>query len=121
VDDKDRKSVGRSGEDIAAQFLERKGFNILGRNYRKPWGEIDLIAERGGVVRFVEVKAVSRESKGYYPEELVHPSKLEKVARTAATYMAENKDNREFQIDAVTVVMDEKTRTARCRLYEQVL
>ena len=47
VNDPLRKEVGRVGEDIAAQFLERKGFKILARNYRKPWGEIDIIAEKG--------------------------------------------------------------------------
>ena len=53
-----RKAVGEIGEEIACQFLERKGFKILERNYRKPWGEIDIIAEKDGVIRFVEVKAV---------------------------------------------------------------
>ena len=59
VDDTQRKEVGRIGEGIATQFLERKGFRVVARNYRKPWGEIDIIAEKGGIVRFVEVKAVS--------------------------------------------------------------
>ena len=77
------------GEDIACQFLEQKGFHILDRNYRKPWGEIDIIAEKSNQVRFVEVKAVSREARrdisremDYRPEEMVHVRKLKKLART---------------------------------------
>src|SRR3989338_407443 len=123
-----RKAVGEIGEDIACQFLERKGFKILERNYRKPWGEIDIIAEKAGVVRFVEVKAVSRESlldvsreMDYRPEEMVTPDKLRKVARTANLYMENKKDEREFQIDVVGVILSEETRTARCRLIEQAL
>ncbi len=124
-----RKEVGRIGEDIAAQFLERKGFKVIARNYRKPWGEIDIIAEKAGTVRFVEVKAVSRESlpdvsremANYRPEEQVHPSKLKKVCRTAELYMEHIDDDREFQIDVVGVFLDMKTRKARCRLFEQVL
>ncbi len=124
--DEIRKNVGRGGEDIACQFLMRKGYTILSRNYRRKWGEIDIIAEKDGTVRFVEVKTVS--SHGDFsremvrqPEELVHRTKLKKLARTAALYMEEKKDVREYQIDAVAVVMNETTRTAHCRLYEQAL
>ena len=129
LDDKKRKEVGRIGEDIAAQFLEGKGFRIVARNYRKPWGEIDIIAEKGREVHFVEVKTVSRESlpnvsremDNYRPEEQVHPAKLRKVARTAELYMDAHSDVREFQIDVVGVFLDIKTRRARCRIFEQVL
>lgn len=126
--DEKRKSVGRAGEDIACQFLENKGFKVLERNYRKPWGEVDIVAEKDGVVRFVEVKAVSRESPAnisremdYRPEEVVTSSKLRKVARTAALYMESKKDKREYQIDVVGVIMDMVTKSARCRLIEQAL
>lgn len=128
IPDEIRKDVGKGGEEVACQFLERRGYHVIERNYRRKWGEIDIIAEKGGVVRFVEVKAVSREKMpdvsremDYRPEELVHHSKLRKVARTAALYMEEKRDNREYQIDVVGVIMVERTRTARCRLIEQAL
>ncbi len=129
INDENRKEVGRVGESVAAQFLERKGFVILERNYRKPWGEIDLIAERQGTVRFVEVKTLSRENisdvtrerSDYRPEEQVHPAKLRKIARTAEMYMNARRDEREYQIDVVGVYLNMKTRQARCRLFEQVL
>ena len=130
MEDRDvaRKKVGRIGEDIAAQFLERKGYRVIEKNYRKPWGEIDIIAEKGGTVRFVEVKAVSRESfpdgsreMDYRPEEMVDLRKLRKLARTANLYMERTKDEREFQIDVVGVIMVASMRTARCRLFEQAL
>ena len=129
VNDPLRKEVGRIGEDIASQFLVQKGYTVIERNYRKPWGEIDIIAEKDGIVRFVEVKAVSRESildngsreMDYRPEELVDSRKLRKLARTAALYMEVKKDSREFQIDVVGVIMNKETRKARCRLFEQAL
>lgn len=129
MDDKQRKEVGRIGEEVASRFLERKGFTIVERNYRKPWGEIDIIAEKEGVIRFIEVKAISREnnSRGsretsaYIPEEQIHPAKLKKVVRTAELYMVSRGGDQEFQIDAVGVFLDMKHRTARCRLFEQIL
>lgn len=123
------RDVGNVGESVACVFLERKGFRVIARNYRKPWGEVDIIAEKGGTVRFVEVKSVHRdvlpdishETGGYRPEEQVHPKKLAKIARVAETYMAERRDDREYQIDVVGVFLNEKTRSARCRLYENAL
>ncbi|HWO07293.1 MAG TPA: YraN family protein [Candidatus Paceibacterota bacterium] len=120
--------TGSLGEDIASQFLTGRGFAIVERNFRKPWGEIDLIAEKDGIIHFVEVKAVSRalDQDGSYeidyrPEEMVTRSKLHKVVRTATLYMESHNDRREFQIDVLGVVMDPEKRVARCRLFEQVL
>ncbi len=120
--------TGSIGEDVASKFLERKGFNIVEKNFRKPWGEIDVIAERAGVVHFVEVKAVSRKIKDelsremdYRPEELVTVSKLRKVAKTAILYMESRKDTREFQIDVIGVLLDFEKKKAKCRFFEQVL
>lgn len=122
------RDTGNLGETIACQFLMNKGFRILERNYRKPWGEIDVIAEKAGIIRFVEVKAVtrekgagfSRETSIYRPEEQVHPKKLEKIARTAESYMIEKSREEEYQIDVVAVFLDPVTHMAECSLYEAV-
>ena len=128
TEDRLRKHVGRLGEEIASQLLIKKGFKILDRNYRKPWGEIDIIAEKDNVVRFVEVKAISREilpdsleEIDYRPEEMVTKEKLKKVGRTATLFMETMHDLREYQIDVVGVILSESTKTARCRLFEQAL
>ena len=120
--------TGAVGENIACKFLERKGYKILEKNYRKPWGEIDIIAIKDNEIRFIEVKAVSgdlenlsREINTYRPEEQIHPAKLKKIVRTAQLYMAHKEDDREYQIDAVGVILDPITRKARCRLFEQIL
>jgi putative endonuclease len=124
-----KRQLGNMGEDIACQFLAAKGFVIIERNHLKSWGEIDIIAEKAGIVRFIEVKSVTRENlpdvtrenDGYRPEEQVHPAKLRKIARTAEMYMNGKRDNREYQIDVIGVFIDPKRRKARCRLFEQVL
>ncbi len=120
--------TGALGEEIAATFLRRKGYTVVEMNFRRPWGEIDIIAEKGGTIRFVEVKTISasldtisREMESYRPEEQIHAAKLRKIVRTAELYMAGKSDSREFQIDAVGVIMDPVRRCARCRLFEQIL
>ena len=117
-----KQKTGAVGETIAEQFLRSKGYKIIMKNYRKKWGEIDIIAEKGDTVRFVEVKTVSRESRAVHrPEELVDRRKLTKVARTAALYMETSRDSREFQLDVVGVILDKASKTATCRLFEQAL
>lgn len=124
-----KKRVGDIGESIAAEFLTRNGYKIVARNYRKPWGEIDIIAEKSGTIRFVEVKTVSRETllnvtremDAHRPEEMVHEAKLRKVTRTAELYMNDHRIDKEFQVDVVCVYLGVRERKARCFLYEQVL
>jgi len=129
IKDENRKAAGRIGEQIASDFLIRRGFSIIERNFRRPWGEIDVIAQKGNLIHFVEVKTltrdylpnVSRENNQYRPEEQVHQWKLKKMARTAEMYMNEKELANEYQIDVIGVFLSTKTRTARCRFFEQVL
>lgn len=124
----DRRRVGAVGERLAAEYLEKRGYRIISRNYRKPYGEIDIVAEKEGELRFVEVKTVSREilpgvsreTNDYRPEEQVHPAKLKRLERAISAYVGEFRDDREYRIDVVGVLLDEKRRIARCSLYENV-
>jgi putative endonuclease len=120
-----RKETGSLGEFICSTFLERKGYRIIDRNYRRPWGEIDVVAEKSGIVHFVEVKSVSvsdfSREMTHNPEDLVDARKLRKLSRTASLYMESVKDTREFQIDVVGVLLNKGKRAARCRHFEQVL
>jgi putative endonuclease len=121
------KKVGFIGEGIACTFLIRKGFIIVERNYRKPYGEIDIVAKKAGIIHFIEVKTVSREnifndkedSNSYRPEELVNSRKLDKLLKIAETYMHENRIQCECQIDVVGVLIDTVSKTAKCRLFER--
>ena len=81
-----RKRTGKLGEQIACSFLSRNGYEIVEKNFRRKWGEIDIIALKANSVRFVEVKAAtqrkfSREMH-HQPEEMVDARKLRKLART---------------------------------------
>lgn len=82
-------SFGKSGEKTAAKFLRKKGYNIAGTNYRCRFGEIDIIAEKDGVMVFVEVKARSSAKFGL-GYEAVTADKQAKLIKTAQHYMAEN-------------------------------
>lgn len=81
------KKRGASGEKVAESFLKKRGFAVVGRNYRCRGGEIDLIVKKGEELHFVEVR--SRSSKGLIaPEESVTYPKRARLLRTAQNYLA---------------------------------
>jgi len=58
-----KQIIGRLGEDIAVKHFVKHSFKVLDRNYRKKWGEIDIVAEKDNILHFIEVKAVSCETE----------------------------------------------------------
>lgn len=82
-----RKLFGQAGESAAEEYLRRKGYRILARNLRSSLGELDLVAEDGQVLVFVEVKARRTDAFGgaIYA---IHHRKQEKLIQLAAQYLA---------------------------------
>lgn len=80
---------GIRGENIAALYMEKSGFTLLARNYRKTACEVDIIALEGDVLVFTEVKARSS-TVGGSGREAVDRRKQQRVIRGAMCYMAEN-------------------------------
>lgn len=111
------QKIGLAGEDIAATYLKHAGFTIIERNYTKKIGEIDIIAQKNGVLHFVEVKSiVSHETaETYNPFENITRSKFKKLGRTIEWYLAERKVSCEtpWQIDAIAVIINAETKSAK--------
>jgi putative endonuclease len=82
-----RQRFGRAAEEAAAHHLTRNGWRLLGRNVRIGRGELDIIARRGGVLAFIEVKA-RRTSTCGAPEDAVGFRKRHQVARLAELWLA---------------------------------
>jgi len=103
---KNKSKKGAIGEDVAVEYLKKKGYNILQRNYRFNHGEIDIIAEDGNVLVFVEVKA-RRSKKFGEPEDAVTPRKRDKIRATADGYLFENNiDDKECRFDVLAIVYE---------------
>ncbi|GAB3246579.1 YraN family protein [Larkinella harenae] len=100
--------TGRQGEDEAIRYLQRKGYDILERNYRHQHAEIDLIAQLGKLMVFVEVKTRSNTRFGN-PETFVNYTKARLVMKAAEHYLFA-KDwpyDVRFDVVAVTVLPDQ--------------
>ncbi len=95
---------GRLGEELAGKYLAAKGFRILESNYRYSRAEIDLIAQHGDQMVFVEVKTRSGNYSGD-PESSVGNRKEEMMAMAADHYMNENDLETEVRFDIVSILL----------------
>lgn len=124
----DKRRLGNIGETIACTFLEKRGFQIIERNYLRKWGEIDIVAKKRSIIHFVEVKSVScvtldavSHGTSPRPEDNVHPQKLKRLARAMQTYVLEKHIDLDWQLDLITVRIDEKNRKGRAELLENII
>jgi len=93
--------VGKWGEAIAAEFLSERNYEILARNIRTPYGEIDIIAKQKDITIFVEVKTRTSNKMGL-PEESITPRKRQHMIAAAEQYAADNAVDH-WQIDVIAV------------------
>ena len=87
---KGRQRLGRWGEDLAARWYLERGFEVVARNWARTAGELDLVARKGGLLVFCEVKARSCAAFGA-PSEAVGRAKQARLRRMAAMWLAEER------------------------------
>lgn len=101
-----KRGFGSQGEALARDYLQRKGARILEMNYRRPTGEIDIIARQKRTLLFVEVKRRSSLRFGR-PAEAVDRAKQAHILRTAQLYLQENRlEDVPVRFDIIEVLPD---------------
>ena len=105
------KRFGAWGEDAAASYLTENGFRLLERNYRTKYGELDLIAEEGETLVFLEVKARHGLSYGS-PKAAVDARKQEHLRQAALLYLQEHTElaERPLRFDVISIVKENGKR-----------
>ena len=102
----DNRQLGNLGEDMAAGYLEKQGCRVLRRNYRCREGEIDIIAEKGGVLSLVEVKTRRSDSFGR-PAEAVDLRKREHIKKAAMNFLSECEEYYPYiRMDVIEIVIN---------------
>ncbi len=128
----EKRKLGNLGEDLACRFLMKHIYNITERNYLKKCGEIDIIANKDGVIHFIEVKSVSCETIPnvsdetndiYRPEDNVHMWKLQRVSKTIQIYLLEKNvsDETNWQFDVITVYINKKDLISKVVVLENIV
>ncbi|MEN9920242.1 MAG: hypothetical protein RL538_135 [Candidatus Parcubacteria bacterium] len=131
----DKNRVGAYGEEIASNYLKRKGFVTIETNYLKKWGEIDIVSRETSknktIIHFVEVKTVSYETKQqllnavsygtWRPEENVHEKKIQRMYRTIESWLMEHNYEGEWQIDVISVRIVPRERYATIKYLPDII
>jgi putative endonuclease len=131
-----KRKTGDTGERVACSYLHSLGFEIVDRNYLKKFGEIDIVAKKGDIYYFYEVKTatilestvnmlethnVTHVTGDFLPEDKVNGKKLRNLARTIETYILEKKIyDYEWTFGVLVVTLNMQTRLARVKALNNV-
>jgi putative endonuclease len=123
--------TGQVGELLVVDYLKKEGFKVLDRNYSKPFGEIDIVAERRGNIHFVEVKTMTRDifyvnrgtSDDYEPEDKMHLWKRQRLSRAILVYLNEKGigEDSDWQCDLYRDYVDQDYKLIKIEVLEDVI
>ena len=132
-----KRKTGDIGEDVAIRFLMKHGYSICDRNFLKKYGELDIVALKGGIYHFIEVKTVTQKqdviretleypdnkpNDGYKAEDNVHTWKLKRLARVIQAYILEKLlFEHEWVFDLITVKLNMVSRIAQVRTIRDIV
>lgn len=119
------KILGNFGEKIAEDYLKKKGYRILDRNFQfkiagNLRGEIDIIAEKKGIISFIEVKTL--QSNYIQPEDKVNFLKQKKLIKSAEIWLIKNKIplDKKWQIDIISIKTNLFLKKAKIRHFKNI-
>lgn len=98
-----KQLLGKAGEQKATKFLQSRGYRIHTVNFHSKFGEIDIIAQEGREIVFVEVKTRTH-SDVIHPSEAVDEAKINRIIQTGIQYLEQNNINLDFRCDIVTIL-----------------
>ena len=127
----DTKELGNLGEKLACEYLVKKGYKILGKNWRISFGEIDIIAVQKWritnifakrAVHFIEVKTIA-DSAGFFPEQHANYKKQRKLKQLAQIWLQKNKypQNIPYQIDIIGILVNQEKRSTKLHYFGNVV
>lgn len=116
-----KQKIGDLGEELATKFLKKKGYQIVDRNWRKYFGEIDIVAKKDNIYYFVEVKTTTGQDWKFSPEDHLDNKKIKKIEMMSNVYcQSKNLEKYDNKLSAVFVYLDMENKQARIKFWEQI-
>lgn len=110
-----RRALGQQAEELAVRLFEGLGFTIAFRNWRRPQGELDIVATKDGTCVFVEVRSRTGDEQGHALE-TVTAAKRAQVVRAARLFLSEESlPAEEYRFDVVAITFDEAGQVRDCQ------
>ena len=118
---REKKETGNIGERLAASYLKKKGYKVVGRNYRTIFGEIDIVARLANFIVFVEVKTRATSSLGP-PYLAITKAKERHMVKSALFYLKQHRSvSASWRIDIVSVKLDQAHKVENIELFENAV
>ncbi len=111
--------TGKIGEELAKDYLKKKGYKILEENYKTKYGEIDLVCQKDKQLIFIEVRTKKGESFGS-PEDSLDKRKIRRVWLNSQNYINYKKWQGGCRIDAICLVLDHNNKLERLNHYQNI-
>ena len=112
--------TGRMGQEIAREYLEKKGYKTIEQNYKTKYAEIDLVSRDKNELVFIEVRTKRGEDFGT-PEETINNKKMRKLWGNAKAYTVFKKWQGPYRVDAICVVLRYNNKIERINHYENII
>ncbi len=114
-------ATGIKGEEIAAQYLQKQGFQIIDRNWKIKFGEVDIVAVKDNTTYFIEVKTQFEKQQTSPEDELTH-TKINKLKNLARMYIMSHQNAApKMMLAAICIVLKENIATNEIRFIENIL
>jgi len=114
---------GKLGEQIARDYLIKKGYRIIRQNFQTRFGELDIVAGKDNLLIFIEVKLKVEADFGR-PEEMITQKKLRQVKNTAEIFLMQEKtylsNFKQYRIDAICIILNQDMTVKEIRHYENL-
>jgi len=104
----DHNDLGKLGEEMAVEFLEKEGYEIIETNWRFQKAEVDIIAKKENILAIIEVKTRSSLNFGL-PQEFVKPKKIQLLVKAVNEYVIRNDLEVEVRFDIIAVHLEGKS------------
>jgi putative endonuclease len=115
-----RTSLGKLGEDLAADWLKKRGYMIVARNIKLSYQELDIVARQGDILVFIEVKTRTINS-AEKAEEAMNYYKTQKLKRAISLFLRQAKlKYKDLRLDLIAVKIDKARRQAKLKHYKNV-
>lgn len=101
----DKIKLGKNGEKRARKYLKRSGWKIVEKNFKSPFGEVDIIAKKGDILAFIEVKTRLTDTFGA-PSEAVTPARQRRYIQAAKFYFAGREIDCTVRFDIIEIFQD---------------
>ena len=104
----EHNELGKLGEEMAVEFLQKEGYTILQTNYTFQKAEIDILAQKAGLLAVVEVKTRSSLDFGL-PQDFVKPKKIQLLVKAVDAFVTQNDLDLEVRFDIIAIHKEDKS------------